>query len=341
MTALPDLGLAIPVVAAPLAGGPTTPELVVAAATAGSLGFLAGGYKTAAALRDQIATVRASTATFGVNLFAPNPVPVDPVAYARYRAELSADAERLGVELPDEPLEDDDQWRDKVDALLADPVPLVSFTFGIPDGAVLSALRRAGSVLVQTVTSADEARRAATAGVDVLAVQASAAGGHSATTTPSTVPPAVPLGDLIAAVAAAVDLPLIAAGGLVDAAGVAAALDSPAQAVMVGTALLLAPEAGTSAVHRRALTDPRRPATVVTHAFTGRPARAIPNAFLAAHDATAPTGYPAVHHLTSAMRRASAAAGDPDFVHLWAGTGYPSVRARPAADTLLALAADL
>jgi nitronate monooxygenase len=179
------------------------------------------------------------------------------------------------------------------------------------------------------VTSAEEALRAADAGVDVIAVQASAAGGHSATFTPDWVPAAKPLADLLAEVNHAVGLPKVAAGGLVDPDQVAAVIKCCAQAVMVGTALLLAPESGTSAAHRNALSNSDCD-TVVTRAFTGRPARALPNAFLKAHNANAPLGYPAVHHLTRPIRRA----GDPDYVNLWAGTGYRSAVELPAAQIM-------
>jgi len=339
-TVLADLGLAVPVIAAPMAGGPTTPELVVAAAQAGGLGFLAGGYLSAAALADQIAAVRSRTSTFGVNLFAPNPVPVDRGAYVRYRDQVRIDAERFGATVPESPIEDDDSWRDKIDLLVDRPVPVVSCTFGLPDAAVLAALRRVGSVVVQTVTSADEAVQAAEAGVDVLAVQASAAGGHSGTFTPGRIPQALPLPDLLAEIDKVVDLPTIAAGGIVEPGQVAAAIAGGAQAVMVGTVLLLAPESGTSHAYRAALRSERGD-PVVTMAFTGRPARALPNAFLETHHAGAPLGYPAVHHLTRPMRKAAAAAGDPEYVNVWAGTGYRSATPRPAAQIMGDLAAEL
>jgi nitronate monooxygenase len=341
---LPGVPLELPVIAAPMAGGPSTPELVAAAAAAGAMGFLAGGYLGTDRLGDQIAAVRAAAQTFGVNLFAPNPLPVDPAAYARYREELRPAAERLGVDLPAEPVEDDDRWREKLDLLLTDPVPVVSFTFGIPEPAILAALRAAGTLVIQTVTNVDEGRLAAAAGVDALAVQAAGAGGHSGTLTPGAGPAAPPPPDLpglVAAVRAATDLPVVAAGGLSDPAAVAAALGAGAAAAAVGTALLLAPEAGTNAAHRAGLLGPDRGPTVVTRAFSGRPARAAPNAFLAAHDGHAPLGYPAVHHLTGPLRRAAAAAGDPEGVNLWAGTGYRSVVERPAADTLRELASRL
>ncbi|WP_431968313.1 nitronate monooxygenase [Actinacidiphila sp. bgisy160] len=339
---LAALGVDTPVLAAPMAGGPTTPALVAAAARAGGLGFLAGGYRTAAALAEQIAAVRPSGMPFGVNLFAPNPVPVDPGAFRRYARAIAPDAGTHGVDtLTAEIVEDDDHWADKVDLLLSAPVPVVSFTFGIPRASVVSALRAAGSLVVQTVTSAAEARAAAEAGADVLAAQASAAGGHSGTLTPQRIPAAVPLEDLLGEVRAAVSLPLVAAGGLATPAAVAGALHAGADAVMVGTVLMRADEAGTSSPHRAALADPARTGTVVTRAFTGRPARALRNDFTDRHTDAAPAGYPALHHLTSPMRKAAAAAGDQERIHLWAGTGHRHATEEPAERILRRLASGI
>jgi nitronate monooxygenase len=336
VTWLTDLGATSRVVAAPMAGGPTTPELVLGAAGAGSLGFLAGGYLTAAALGEQLARVRDRTDLYGVNLFAPNPVPVDPAAYAAYRDLLRTEAERYDVALPPEPVEDDDAWQDKIDLLLEHPAPVVSFTFGIPGRAALTALRAAGCLVVQTVTSAHEARRAGEAAVDALAVQGSAAGGHSGTLTPARIPPERPLADLVAEVGATVGLPLLAAGGMATAEDVATALASGAAAAVVGTVLLLADESGASPAHRAGLADHTRE-TAVMRAWSGRPARGLRNAFSDAYDGSAPSGYPAVHHLTRPLRRAAAAAADPERVNLWAGTGFREAREAPVAEILSGL----
>ncbi len=158
------LGLEIPTVAAPMAGGPGTPELVVAAAAAGGIGFLAAGYKSAHQLAEQITQVRASTPRFGVNLFVPNPVPVDPAAYRDYLDLLRPWADRFGVELPERPLEDDDAWQEKHQLLVDNPVPVVSLTFGLPERESIASLQRAGSRVLQTVTSAAEALRAEAVG---------------------------------------------------------------------------------------------------------------------------------------------------------------------------------
>jgi nitronate monooxygenase len=336
---LAALGVARPVFAAPMAGGASTPALVTAAARSGGLGFLAAGYKTPDAFAADLAAVAQAGVPFGVSLFAPNPVPVSPGEFRGYAATIQVEADRYGISLDGAtPVEDDDWWPEKLDILQASPVPAVSFTFGIPAPDVIRALRATGALLIQTVTSAAEARRAADAGVDALAVQASVAGGHSGTLTPLEPLAALPLTDLIAGVRRAVDLPLIAAGGLATAADVAAAIRAGADAVAVGTVLLRADEAGTSAVHRAALADPARAGTVLTRAFTGRPARGLRNDFTERYSAVAPSGYPALHHLTSPIRRAAAAAGDPENVNVWAGAGYRAITATPAAEILASLA---
>jgi nitronate monooxygenase len=217
----------------------------------------------------------------------------------------------------------------------------VSFTFGLPDAVTIRALQRQGTVVVQTVTTAEEARSAAAAGVDLLAVQASVAGGHSGTLTPSRPLAEVPLGELITQVTHAVDTPVIAAGGITSSAAVANALHAGASAVAVGTLLLLAEESGASATHQAALQDPAFTETVLTRAFTGRPARGLRNSFITTFESQAPLGYPAIHHLTSPLREAAAAAGVADDVHLWAGTGYREARRAPTTEILTELTSAL
>jgi nitronate monooxygenase len=335
---LTNLGLSIPVIAAPMAGGGTTPAMVIAAARAGSMGFLPAGYKTPESLQDDISFVRDASVPFGVNVFAPNPVPVSVESYRSYAAAVQREADRFGLTLPADPVDDDDAFGAKIDLLLSNPVPVVSFTFGLPEATVIRALRKAGTAVVQTVTSRQEAELAAAAGVDMLAVQAGDAGGHSGTFTPDRTPARIPIGELIAQVTGAVPLPVIAAGGLATPQGVADVLRAGAEAAAVGTVLLCADESGASATHRAALSDPTRTRTVITRAFTGRPARGLQNRFIDTYEALAPSGYPAIHHLTSPLRKAAAAAGEPDLVHLWAGTGYRHARKAPTAEILSGLA---
>jgi len=332
--------LALPLLAAPMAGGPSTPALVRAAGAAGGLGFLAAGYKTVDDLAAEIAEVH-DLPVFGVNLFVPNPVPVDPAEYRRYAEVVRKEADRYGVDVPATPRQDDDEWDAKLALLLDQPVPVVSLTFASPGRVVVNSLQKRGSYVIQTVTSPGEALVAGETGVDALAVQASSAGAHSGTFTPSRPPDEIPLIELIAAVRAVSALPVLAAGGLATPADVAAAVASGATAAMVGTVLLRSPESGASATYKNALADPTRTATVRTRAFTGRPARGLRNAFVDAHDTEAVQGYPAIHHLTSPLRRAAALAGDPERINIWAGTGWRHAEPRPAAHILRDLASGL
>jgi nitronate monooxygenase len=341
-TLLDELGMSIPIAAAPMAGGPSTPALVTAGAAAGGIGFLAAGYKTPDVLAEQIDAVRSAGVPFGVNLFAPNPVPVDAAAFRSYAERIQAEGDRYGLDLAHaEPREDDDYWDAKIRLLLNDPVPMVSFTFGIPPASDLAALRARGMFLVQTVTSAAEARAAADAGVNALAVQASAAGGHSGTFTPQQIPPQTPVTDLIAQIRFVTTLPLIAAGGLATTGEISAALHAGAFAVAVGTVLLRSEESGASAPYKCALAAAGARQTLVTRAFSGRPARALGNEFTDRYGAAAPQGYPAIHHLTTPLRRAAASAGDPERINLWAGTGHRHAAAEPAGVILARLARGL
>lgn len=335
---LSNLGLVIPVIAAPMSGGPTTPAMVVAAAHAGGLGFLAAGYKTPDAIEAEISAVRDASIPFGVNVFAPNSVPVSLEDYREYASALQREAHRFGLTLAHDPVENDDYFDAKIDLLVSDPVPIVSFTFGIPGRNVIGALQTAGTVVVQTVTSRQEAEVAAAAGVDMLAVQASAAGGHSATLTPDRAPKSVSIVDLVTQITGSVQLPVVAAGGMSTPDDVAGVIHAGAEAAMVGTVLMRADESGTSATHQAALADPSRTETVITRAFTGRPARGLRNGFIDTYESRALLGFPAIHHLTSPLRKAAAAAGEPDLVHLWAGTGYRHARREPTATILSRLA---
>ncbi|MCD1268787.1 nitronate monooxygenase [Microbacterium sp. MEC084] len=319
-----------PVFAAPMAGGPSTPALVIAAARAGHFAQLAAGYKAVDALRTDIGAVReAGVDLFGVNLFVPNIHRIDDAAYARYWERIAPS----GTSMPAK-TEDDDAWGAKVELLLADPVPAVSFTFGLPERTVIDAFRDAGTLVLQTVTSAAEARSAIDARIDVLVVQGYGAGGHSGVWEAGVLPAAVPLVDLVRGTREAVAAPIVATGAVSRRDQVAELLDGGADAVAVGTALLRARESGTSSVHRSALADPAFARTELTRAFTGRPARALVNRFAEAHSAHAPSGYPAIHHLTRAMRADAAARGDSGGVHLWAGEGWRDAREAPAAEIL-------
>ena len=314
-----------------MAGGPSTVGLAAAVAAAGGLPFLAAGYKTTDEMSAEIEQLRAMTDGFGVNVFAPSTHDIDLAAFRRYASELEHEASAYGLTLDPTPRQDDDSWTQKLSILAARPVPLVSFTFGLPAAEEAAALHSVGSQLIATVTTAAEARAAAAVGMDGLVVQGTAAGGHSGSHDPHLAREEISTAALVELIADAVDLPIIAAGGVDGPDAVRALLDAGASAVSIGTLFLLADEAGTTPIHRAELMNPERTQTVVTTAFTGRPARALRNRFTDLHSAAAPVAYPAIHHLTRALRQAAARAGDAESVHLWAGTGWKSARAMPAA----------
>lgn len=321
--------LNVPIVQAPLAGGPSTPELAAAVSNAGGLGFVAAGYKSPNALAADIAATRSMTGRpFGVNVFAPSGSPADPVALDRYLAELR------GLDVPlGEPRFDDDHFEAKVALLREDPVDVVSFTFGCPTTEVIGSL---GSEVWVTVTDIDEARQAAAAGADALVVQGSEAGGHRGSFTDAGTD--YGLLALLQLIGAAVDLPLIAAGGIATGRAVAAVLAGGAVAAQLGTAFMRCPEAGTSPVHQRQLTGSTP--TALTRAFTGRRARGIVNRFLTEHTDRAPAAYPEIHHATAPLRAKGRADGDADVINLWAGQTHELAEALPAAELVATLAAD-
>jgi nitronate monooxygenase len=323
--------LSRPVVAAPMAGGTSTPALAAAVTDAGGLGYVAAGYKTAAALADDLAEVRAATTgPLAVNLFVVQRHEPPAEVLAGYRAALEAEAARLGATLG-EPTWDDDDWQAKLDLVLDVRPDLVSFTFGCPDAGVLQRLTEVGVHTAVTVTTVDEAREAVGRGARSLLVQGPDAGAHRGTWDLQADPGVQPLPALLRDVLAAVDVPVVAGGGVMDAAGVEAVVRTGAVAALCGTAYLLSDEAGTNPLHRAALTDPAFEATVLTRAYTGRWARGLANRFIAEH-AEAPAAYPQLHHLTAPLRKAAVEAGDPQVAHLWAGTGHAQARPGPAGE---------
>jgi nitronate monooxygenase len=327
-------GLEIPIVLAPLAGGPATVELAVAVSEAGGLGFLAAGYLTAAAMREQLERFRAaSERPFGVNLFAPPAAPAEP--YEAYVESLRGEAERAGVPLG-APRSDDDDWAAKLDIVAELAPPVVSFVFGCPAPEVLARLQAAGSATWVSVTTPAEARRAEEAGAQALVVQGAEAGGHRAAFDDRGEEPYGLLA-LLQLVGSASELPLVAAGGIATGRGVAGALAAGASAAQVGTAFLRCPEAGTAEVHRAALAGAAP--TALTRAFSGKLARGIVNRFMREHG-DAPSAYPEIHYVTSPLRKAARASGDPDQVNLWAGQAHELAREAPAGEVARRLAAE-
>ena len=327
-----------PVVLAPLAGGPATPELAAAVSAAGGLGFVAAGYRTAEALAGDIRGVRElTTAPFGVNVFVPGHTEVDERALTDYLERLGEEAAAYGVELG-EARDDDDEWEAKLAVLRRERVPVVSFTFGCPTAEVIASLHEVGSEAWVTVTDVAEAQIAEESGADALVLQGVEGGGHRASFLDLDDAERLSTLVLLRLVGVESELPLVATGGITDGAALAAVLVAGAAAGQVGTGFLRAHEAGTHPAHRTALAA--ETPTALTRAFTGRSARGLRNSFLVEHSAGAPAAYPQVHHATAPWRAAARERGDAEHFNLWAGQAHRLAADAPAAEIVRALARD-
>jgi nitronate monooxygenase len=324
----------LPLAVAPMAGGPSTVDLVVAGARAGALAFLAGGYQTAPALAEEMAAVRAAGVdTFGVNLFVPGGPTRQVEELAAYVTAVEPDATALGVALG-EARWDDDGYPTKVDAVRASPPAVVSFTFGIPAGDVVRAFQAAGSLVLITVTTPEEAVLALRAGPDALVLQGAEAGAHRGSLVNADRPDEDrPVRALLAAVRRRTLVPLVAGGGVAGPGDVADLLARGADMVVAGTAFLRCPESGAPAVLKEALGAASHTGTTITRAFSGRRARALVNAMVEGHPG-APAAYPEINNATRPLRAASARAGDTGHMSLYAGTGFHGAAARPTAEVV-------
>jgi nitronate monooxygenase len=321
-------GLALPVVQAPMAGGPSTPALAAAVNRGGGLGFLAAGYLSPQRLGEDIEALLGLTdRPFGVNLFVGGGYAADPARVQAYAQRLTADAQRAGVRLGD-PRFDDDSYATKLELVRDRAVAVVSFTFGLPPRPAVDELHGAGSEVWLTVTSPAEAQQAADRGADALIVQGVEAGGHRGVFVDDDAQSDLTLLSALQLVRASVDLPLVAAGSIMTGSALAAVLALGATAGQVGTAYLRSTEAGTSAA-QRAATATDSP-TVLTRAFSGRLARGIVNRWHREHGDAAPRAYPEIHHLTSPLRAHGRSAGDPDLINLWAGQAHRLAQERSA-----------
>ncbi|MFZ4156375.1 nitronate monooxygenase [Streptomyces pseudogriseolus] len=333
-----------PIVQAPMAGGVSVPQLAAAVSDAGGLGFLAAGYKTADGMYQEIKQLRGLTSRpFGVNLFLPQPETADPAAVDVYAHQLAGEASWYETELGDPDSGRDDGYDAKLAVLLDNPVPVVSFHFGVPAREVIDSLHRVGTLTFVTATTAEEARAVERAGADVVIAQGVEAGGHQGThrDLPETDGGGIGLLSLVAQVRESVGIPVVAAGGIMRGAQIAAVCAAGASAAQLGTAFVAAHESGAHALHKQALTSPLHPRTELTRAFTGRPARALVNRFLREHGPYAPAAYPEVHHLTAPLRKAAAKAGDAQGLAMWAGQGHRMARELPAGQLVEVLMAEL
>jgi nitronate monooxygenase len=344
---LKRLGVELPIVQAPMAGT-STPAMAAAVSNAGALGSIGVGAVDAGGARRMIAELQALTnRAFNVNVFAHQPAKADPARERAWLEALKPVFERLGAEPPLALAEIYTSFvaDDAMQALLVETRPaVVSFHFGLPSAGVIERLKAAGIVLFSSATNLDEAQQAVAAGVDAIVAQGYEAGGHRGVFDPQTPDAQLGAATLTRLLASRIPIPVIAAGGVMDGAGIAAMLDLGADAAQLGTAFVGCPESSADAYYRDALFGPGARATEMTALISGRPARCLPNAFTALKD-TALKGvripdYPITYDAGKVLAAAGRAAGDGGFGAQWAGQGAPLARAMPAAALVRTLAAE-
>lgn len=333
------LGLSVPLVVAPMAGGPTTIELVAQSSIAGALGSFGAAYTKPEGIGPFVRAVREQTnKSIAINLFCPQPEPV--FSRAQAEAALAATAPfRRELSLPDPPISGpfEENFQDQFEAALKAQPEVISYVFGHLPAECVSAAREAGILLIGTATSLEEAL-ALEEESDAIVLQGFEAGGHRGIFDPQASDPAVGLLELLQA-AKKIRRPLIAAGGIMNGREASRYLRAGAAAVQMGTAFLACREAGTSPPYREKLRGPR--ATRTSRAFSGRWARGIENRFMREMEAAFVLPFPVQNKFTRDIRSASAAAGLADYLSLWSGSGAGELWEGSAGDLIAQIAAEL
>jgi nitronate monooxygenase len=346
MTLLATLGIDLPIIQAPMAGV-SSPAMAAAISNAGALGSIGVGATDAESARRMIAEVRArSDRSLNVNVFCHQPPKADATLEAAWLAHLRPHFEKFGAQPPARLKEiyrsfvEDDAM---LAALLAERPRVVSFHFGLPAAERIRALRKAGVVLIASVTNVAEGRAAVSAGVDAVVAQGYEAGGHRGVFDPDAEDNCLGTLALTRLLVRQLNIPVIAAGGLMDGAGISAALRLGAEAAQLGTAFIACPESEADAGFRAALMSDAAHHTTMTRAISGRPARCLQNEFTRLGSSTVREipAYPLAYDAGKALNAAAKAAGNSGYGAQWAGQGAPLARALPAAELIATLASEM
>jgi nitronate monooxygenase len=347
MTLLRTLAIDLPIIQAPMAGV-SSPALAAAVSNTGALGSIGVGATDAEGARRMMADFRArSTRSLNVNVFCNQPAKSDDALQASWLEHLRPIFERLGSAPPrtlKEPyrsfLVDDAMLA----ALLTDKPRVVSFHFGLPSAERIRALREAGIVLLASATRIEEGRKAAGAGVHAVVAQGYEAGGHRGVFDPDAPDDCLGTIALTRLLSNRLEIPVIAAGGIMDGAGIAAVLRLGASAAQLGTAFVGCPESDADAGYRAALSSDAANHTVMTRAISGRPARCLRNRFTELGRDVSPSvipAYPIAYDAGKALHAAAKSANETGFGAQWAGQGAPLARSLPAAELVGRLAKEL
>jgi nitronate monooxygenase len=340
---LDRLGVRHPIIQAPMAMS-DTPELVAAVSNAGGLGVLGAAYITPDQIAEVVKKIRARTdKPFGINLFAGGRVGSTDIDSAPALAIIARYHEELGLPAPAPPQPALDPFAGQLEAVLAAEVPIFSFTFGIPNADQMAELKRRGVVVLGTATTVTEARQLEAAGVDAVVAQGSEAGAHRGTFAAPFEAAMIGTMALVPQVVDAVDLPVVASGGIMDGRGIVAAQALGASAVQMGTAFLTCPESAIPAAYKAAIRATQGEETAITRAFSGRPARGVVNEFMRAwqghEDDILP--FPLQNSATRPLRNAASASGDTRFLSLWSGQAGSLARDLPASELVQQLVREI
>lgn len=353
---LRQLQIPLPIIQAPMAGV-STPAMAAAVSNAGGLGSIGIGNLTADVARQQIRQVRQLTdRPFNVNVFCHQPAVADPQKESDWLKFLTPHFERFGAQPPDRLRESYTSFLadEAMQAmLLAERPAVVSLHFGLPSTECIAALKEAGIILLATATCLAEAHQIQAAGLDAVIAQGFEAGGHRGTfdftqtatdNRQSATDNCVTTLALTRQLATTLSLPVIAAGGIMDGAGIAASLLLGASAAQLGTAFILCPESAADSAYRAALQSAAAEHTRVTAVISGRPARSLPNHFTTLEESTTPAAipaYPIAYDAAKALISAAKSQGETGYAVQWAGQGAPQARALPAAELVERLQEEL
>lgn len=342
-TLLQQLGCRLPLIQAPMAGVQGS-RLAIAVCRAGGLGSLPAAMLSPEQLADEIRAVRVHTdAPFNVNFFAHRQPELSAAAQRDWQRALAPFYRQLGLDPAAPPAGSARQpfGEAQAEVVAALKPPVVSFHFGLPPAPLLQQVKHSGAVVMASATTVAEARWLAQHGADIIIAQGLEAGGHRGWFLNHDVTTQLGTFSLLPQICAAVSLPVVAAGGIADAATARAARVLGAAGIQVGTALLLADEADTSTLHRTALQSPRAEHTALTNVFSGGCARGIVNHFITTAGPMHPSAppFPLAQTAVAPLKAAAEAQGSDDFSSLWAGQNAPLARAGAAADIVCRLAA--
>ena len=330
-----SLGIEHPIVQAPMAGGPTTPELVAAVSNAGGLGSLGAAYLPPGTLREQVRVMRSLTERpFGVNLFVPSPFEINPERIGYANKLLGLYRKELGIETPEKFSSFEENFEDQLAVVLEERVPVFSFTFGSLRPELVERLKENGAMVVGTATTVREGLALEETGVDMVVAQGSEAGGHRGTFLGDFKDALIGTMALVPQMVDALSVPVVASGGIMDGRGLAAALVLGAEAAQMGTAFLACEESGAHNEFKRAVLETAEDETAITRAFSGRAARGLKNRFLievGERDGELPP-FPVQNTLTKDVRAAAQKQDRPEFMSLWAGQAARLARSSSAAE---------